>query len=76
MKAKITATKKRKPKRKLPKVAEIETAAEPEPISNPEPKPLPQPKTKAYTHEDWQKEVAKHVPPGQPIPDWLSAKAP
>lgn len=59
-----------KPKRTLPKVQahiEKETQNPESPPANSDP---------SYTMDDWQKEVAENVTPGQPIPDWLSAKAP
>jgi hypothetical protein len=63
-------------KPKLPKVSEQPEIKRMPPISAPgahEPKPEPK---QTYTQADWEKEVAEHVPPGRPIPDWLAAKAP
>ena len=74
-----------KMKPKLPKVADIEQpelkrmpAISGPRTPKPEPKPQPkiEPKSNTYTQADWEKEVAEHVPPGRPIPDWLAAKAP
>lgn len=65
-------------RQKRPSVRHIDVSVNKEPPPPPKPKPAAkaEPKSKAYTHEDWQKEVAKHVSPGQPIPDWLAQKAP
>jgi hypothetical protein len=41
-----------------------------------EPESPPEQSDDNLSEKEWQKEVQKHCQPGEPIPDWLAAKAP